>query len=326
MTERPLVSVLMPVYNAGEYLRPAVESIITQTYDNLDIILIDDGSKDGCIETIRGIRDPRIRIVTQANTGRPGALNRGLDLVRGQFFLIQDADDVSYADRVEKQLEALSENLDLAVVYAGNDLILQDERRFAPIVESKDRQTCRQEILHFSVPAHDATGLYRMSMVGDMRFEDVRLAEGVDFVWRVGERFPMVCLGECLYGHRVNYDSITHRDPVRSVAAINTVIEKGCQRRGWDPGPYRIPLPRHRRFFRHRSFDTIVPYAVRSVISLKHKGRLSQSLKTAWQCAVLHPWDPYYYKPFVFAMTPCALVAGYRQVKSMCRSLSRRKQ
>jgi glycosyltransferase involved in cell wall biosynthesis len=320
--EKPLVSVVVPVYNAGPYLREAVESVLSQSYDNLDIILIDDGSTDECVATIRDIEDSRIRIVTQANSGRPAALNRGLDMARGEFFLIQDADDASYPERVERQVAVLLENPDLGVVYVGNDLILNNGSRFAPIVEFKDREQCREEVLRFAVPAHDATGLYRMSLVGDMRFDDIRLAEGVDFVWRVGERFPMICLGECLYSHRVNYGSITHRDPARSVAAINTVIERACVRRGCESGLYRIALPRERKFFAHRTLDTIVPYAVHSVVSLKQKHRLFEGFKTAWRCVRLHPLDPYYYKPFVFALAPLAAIRGYRRTKVTRRRLS----
>lgn len=206
----------------------------------------------------------------------------------------------------------------MAVVYAGNDLILQDGRRLAPIAEFKDRQQCRQAVLRLDVPAHDATGLYRRSLVGDMRFDNVRLAEGVDFVWRVGERFPALCVGECLYGHRVNYDSITHRDPTRSVLAINTIIEKACRRRGWDPEPHRLRPPRPRRLFPHRMLDTIVPYAVRSVVSLKRNGRWSEGFRTARHCLGLHPFDPYYYKPLAFAVAPLCLLGAYRRAKAKC--------
>jgi glycosyltransferase involved in cell wall biosynthesis len=317
--EKPLVSVLIPVYNAGTYLREAVASIVSQTYDRLDIIIVDDGSTDGCLETIRDLCDSRVRTITQANAGRPGALNRGLDLAQGEFFVIQDADDASYPDRVEKQVAVLRENPDLAALYAGNDLILPDGRRFAPICDCRERRQCQQAILRFEVPAHDATGLYRRSLVGEMRFDNIRLAEGVDFVWRVGERFPIMCLGECLYSHRVNHDSITHRDPSRSVMAINTIIERACQRRGWDPDPYRLRPPGNRWLFRHRMLDTIVPYAVRSVVSLKGKGRLGDGLKTAWGCLCLHPYDPYYYKPLAFAVAPLGAIGGYRRIKAKCR-------
>jgi len=143
----------------------------------------------------------------------------------------------------------------------------------------------RESGLRFDVPAHDATGLYRRSLVGDLRFENVRLAEGVDFVWRVGERFPILCLGECLYSHRVNHDSITHRDPARSVMAVNTII----------------------------------PYAVRSVVSLKRQGRPWDGLKTAWQCLCLHPFDPGYYKPLAFAVAPLRAIREYRHLKARCR-------
>ena len=78
MKNNPLVSVLIPVYNAGEYLRPALKSIIEQTYSNLEIIVIDDGSTDACIDTITDVKDSRIRIVSQENAGKSAALNYGL--------------------------------------------------------------------------------------------------------------------------------------------------------------------------------------------------------------------------------------------------------
>src|SRR5215213_10211002 len=82
----PLVSVVTCVYNAGEYLQPAVLSIVNQTYRNLDIIIVDDGSTDGCLDTITDLLDDeRIRVLRQANATRPVALNRALGLVRGEF-------------------------------------------------------------------------------------------------------------------------------------------------------------------------------------------------------------------------------------------------
>jgi len=75
---KPLVSVLISVYNAGEYLRSSVQSILSQSYSNLEILIINDGSTDGCMDSMADLEDSRIRIITQKNAGKAVALNRAL--------------------------------------------------------------------------------------------------------------------------------------------------------------------------------------------------------------------------------------------------------
>ena len=105
---RPLVTVIICVYNAGEFFRPSLASILKQTYTKLDIIVIDDGSTDGCIESASDLlADSRVRLFRQANATKPVALNRALDEFRGEFYAIHDADDISYPTRIEKQLARL---------------------------------------------------------------------------------------------------------------------------------------------------------------------------------------------------------------------------
>src|SRR3954468_10176203 len=93
VAEGPLVTVVMCVYNAGEYLRPSLLSIINQTYRNLDILIIDDGSTDGCFGSVQDLlADERVRVIYQENATKPVAFNRALDQIRGEFYAIQDAD------------------------------------------------------------------------------------------------------------------------------------------------------------------------------------------------------------------------------------------
>ena len=93
---------------------------VNQTYRNLEIIIVDDGSTDGCLETITDLLDDeRIRVFRQANATRPVALNRALDLVQGEFYAIQDADDISKPTRIQKQLEAMLSRPELAAVFCG---------------------------------------------------------------------------------------------------------------------------------------------------------------------------------------------------------------
>src|SRR5688500_14562217 len=141
MTEPPLVSVVICVYNARAYLRDAVTSVLEQTLGNLEILIIDDGSTDGCVEMLADLSDPRIRVLRQENQGKPVALNRALNEMRGEFYAIQDADDLSHPQRIERQLRCMLGNSDLAAVFCGNDLIVGEER-LAPRFGAKTREQC----------------------------------------------------------------------------------------------------------------------------------------------------------------------------------------
>ncbi len=311
----PLVSVLIPVYNAGEYLRPAVLSITNQSYENLEIIVVDDGSTDNCVNTIKDIEDNRVQIFVKENGGKSSALNLALGKITGEFWMIQDADDLSYPKRVEEQLCELQKNVNLAAIYVGNDLIFRG-KRFAPIYPQKTAEDCRNEIADFRLPAHDATGMYRLTMTKRLFFDnDLKIGQGVDYVWRVGELFPIAVLEACLYSHRVNHQSVTHKRPFDNFEKINIVIKKACERRGCNFQDKKInctPLTLKKK----RGMDSVLPYAINSVITLKRKKAYSDSLKTALLCVAFHPFDYMFYKPLVFFFIPNNLLEYYRVLKN----------
>ena len=117
----PLVTVAMPVYNAGKYLRFAVLSIIRQSFTNWELLIIDDGSTDNALQGIEDIDDSRIRIIQDGkNKGLAARLNECIDLARGKYFARMDQDDVSYPERLLRQLAAFGEKktLDLVAVRA----------------------------------------------------------------------------------------------------------------------------------------------------------------------------------------------------------------
>jgi glycosyltransferase involved in cell wall biosynthesis len=313
----PLVSIVTCVYNAGEYLRPSVLSTLNQTHRNLDVIIVDDGSTDGCLDTITDLLDDsRIRVFVQANATRPVALNRALGLVRGEFYAIQDADDISKPTRIQKQLEAMLSRPGLAAVFCGYWLLMNGKDT-APLFASKGEAECKADIDAFRMPAHDATGLYRMSMVGSMRYDpSLPFVEGVDYVMRVGETYPVMVLGDCLYGYRWHPNSLTQSDPHRRDRMVAKMLERACERRGQ---PYNgTSLDGRRR--RHRSRNSlidnnIVSVFVMSVLSQRQTNRRWGAVKTGYYCARLHPFDFYYYKAIVYALTPERLLRFIRKAK-----------
>ena len=320
----PLVSIVTCVYNAGEYLRPSVLSIVNQTYRNLDIIIVDDGSTDGCLDTVTDLLDDRrIRVFRQANATRPVALNRALDLVQGEFYAIQDADDISKPTRIQKQLEAMLSRPKLAAVFCGFWLHMNG-KCIAPRLASKGVTECQADIDAFRLPAHDATGLFRMSIVRNMRYDpSLRFAQGVDYVMRIGESHPMMVLGDCLYGSRRDPNSLTQSDPQGRDREVTRMLEGACDRRGQSYSR-TFPQGRHRKYRSYNSRvdnDTASVFVV-SVLSQRQTNSRWGAVKTGLQCARLHPFDPYYYKALVYAVVPGRLLRFIRSARSDKSALS----
>jgi glycosyltransferase involved in cell wall biosynthesis len=112
----PTVSVVMPVYNGENYLRLAIESVLNQTFQDLEIILIDDGSKDSTPEIAQSY-DDRVRYIRQENAGVPTAVNHGIRLARGRYFAWLSHDDLWAPEKLSEQLRALQHVDGPAVCY-----------------------------------------------------------------------------------------------------------------------------------------------------------------------------------------------------------------
>ena len=107
--ESPLVSVILPAYNRAEQVKRAALSVLAQTEENLELIVVDDGSADDTLSALGEIRDPRLRIVRQEHGGACRARNRGVSLARGKYAAFQDSDDVWRRDKLAVQLRCLRE-------------------------------------------------------------------------------------------------------------------------------------------------------------------------------------------------------------------------
>jgi glycosyltransferase involved in cell wall biosynthesis len=106
-----MVTVLLPVYNGEEYLKSAIDSILTQTYTDFEFLIINDGSTDNTEQIILSYTDPRIRYVkNEQNIKLIATLNKGLKLAKGKYIARMDADDISLPERLEKQISFLENN------------------------------------------------------------------------------------------------------------------------------------------------------------------------------------------------------------------------
>lgn len=118
--ERPLVSVVISTYNRIDTLPTALSSVLNQTYDNLELIVVDDGSEDGTKEYLEGISDERFSYSrSDVNLGPSAARNMGARLSKGEYLAFQDSDDEWMPDKLEKQMRLMLENKEFSLVYCA---------------------------------------------------------------------------------------------------------------------------------------------------------------------------------------------------------------
>jgi len=313
--QQPLVSVIVCAYNAGPFLVEALESLVAQTYRNLEILIVDDGSTDGSVaHAMTKVSDDRIRTIKQANGGRAAALNRGLVESKGEFYSTLDADDRCAPLRIERQLQWMFAHPQLACVFCGYDLILK-RRRKAPLFQARSVDECRGLIERFRMPGHDPTALYRMSMVRELRYdESLRIGAAFDYILRVGERHPMMVMGECLYSYRVHEGAVTKKDPGARLKYLKEIRRQAMIRRG-------LPLEELEniawfkpRRWTNRDYDNnLAARFVESVLCLRRAGRWGEAAMTGLAGAMQKPLDPYYYKALAYSVLPLEFVKSFRK-------------
>ncbi|MGB7415630.1 MAG: glycosyltransferase family 2 protein [Thermosynechococcaceae cyanobacterium] len=118
-----LVSVIVPVYNVEEYVADAVRSVLSQTYQNFELIIVDDESPDRSIDICRQITDPRIKIVHQKNRGLAGARNTGIRNAQGEYLAFLDSDDLWTPDKLEKHVQHLNASPNIGVSFSRSAFI-----------------------------------------------------------------------------------------------------------------------------------------------------------------------------------------------------------
>src|SRR3990172_57674 len=113
----PMVSVLMTIYNAEPYLRAAIDSLISQTFPDWELIAVENGSTDKSMSVLKDYSDHRVRVFPlEKNIGRTPALRLAFEQARGDYIAVLDADDISAPDRFARQVEFLDQHTDVALV------------------------------------------------------------------------------------------------------------------------------------------------------------------------------------------------------------------
>jgi glycosyltransferase involved in cell wall biosynthesis len=121
--ERPTVSVVVPAYNVASTIRQTLDSIIHQTFQDIEIIIVDDGATDDTPSILKSYKDSRMRVVRQVNRGLAGARNTGIQLSMGKYVAFCDADDIWEAEKIEIHVQHLESDSNIGISFCGSSLI-----------------------------------------------------------------------------------------------------------------------------------------------------------------------------------------------------------
>jgi len=212
MTAAPLISVLLPVYNAEPYVAAAMQSILRQDYGRLEVIAIDDGSTDKSLDILERCRrnDSRVSIISRENRGLVASLNQGLAVARGELVARMDADDFAYPWRLSRQAALFAARPELGFCGALVDTLLHGriaKGRLDPVF----RLGLPVLSKFFTIFMHP-TVVYNRRVIdeADLHYDGVyRHAEDFDLFRRLADRYPAALMPESLLVYRLHPGSVT---------------------------------------------------------------------------------------------------------------------
>lgn len=201
----PTVSVLLPVFNGDQFIVEAVNSVLTQTFDDFELIVVDDGSTDQTARLLGAMRDPRLRILTQPNAGMAAALNRALGEARGRYVARMDADDRSLPSRFAQQVAYLDRRPDVAVVGTSYRRIAGDGTRLDVVATLVSPPAVARD-LYTRNPFGHGTVMARRAVIAELGGYDAAWwpADDYDLWRRLLVRHRGANLPEVLYEYRLH--------------------------------------------------------------------------------------------------------------------------
>ncbi|MGH0033104.1 MAG: glycosyltransferase [Myxococcota bacterium] len=232
----PRVTVLLPVHQGARFLAEAIESIIEQSFDDLELLIVDDGSTDATPDVIAGFADPRIRCVrNEEHRGLVATLDQGLRLARGELVARMDADDVSLPDRIARQVAFMDAHPEVGA--CGTWAVTFGDVEGRPMEYPTGSEDVRCQLIFENALAHPTVCLRRAWFgKGELAYRESDLhAEDYGLWVRASERFPLANLGEVLLRYRMHAGSVSRRYAAKQRASVARIQRAALRPLGMEP-------------------------------------------------------------------------------------------
>jgi glycosyltransferase involved in cell wall biosynthesis len=240
--KRKLVSVVIPVFKAEDFVARTVSSVLSQTYSELEVIIVDDGSPDKSIDVCRQFSDPRIKIIQQTNRGLAGARNTGIRQSAGDYIALIDADDLWTLDKIEKHVKHLDESPSIGVSFSYSELIDEhDNPTGLKQIPTKIKDINPAYILRRNPIGNGSSPVFKREVFEDIKFRDnlygieeyfyfdesFKRAEDVECWLRIAVETKWTCEGipEALTLYRVNSGGLS-ADVLLQYEYLERIIDK----------------------------------------------------------------------------------------------------
>lgn len=238
--QQAVVSVLLPVHNGERYLRSSIESILRQTYKQIQLLVIDDGSTDRSRTIVNDFaaEDGRITLCPNgSNLGLIGSLNKGLGLATGEFVARQDADDISCPSRVERQIQFLQAHPEVGIIGSAMDCIDEKNRPLGHFRHPESDAAIRFGMLFDNVFIHTSV-MFRRELLKrhELSYDPAfKHAEDYDLWTRILEITKGHNLEEALVQYRIHSDNVSHKNMTQQMRCADAISARQLQKLGRKP-------------------------------------------------------------------------------------------
>lgn len=203
--EKPAVSVILPVYNGLPYLRQAIETVLTQSFHDFELIVINDGSNDGSQALLETFDDPRMKVVKQKNRGLAATLNVGIAQANGRYVARQDQDDICLPGRLEKQVAFLEAHPAVMLLGSAAEIWEKEQRTNRIMRHPVDSQALKFALLFNNYFIHSSVMLRRsvFDHIGGYSEDKARQPPEDYELWsRIAREFDVANLPDVLLAYR----------------------------------------------------------------------------------------------------------------------------
>lgn len=176
------VSIIIPVYNSAKYIKQCIDSVINQTYKNIEIIIVDDNSIDESIEIIKKIKDKRIKLISiKKNKGVANARNTGIKNAIGDYICFLDSDDYWNKDKIEKQVNFIEEN-NYTFIYSSYIYLRENDKHIAKVPKKLSYKDALKNTAIFT-----STVMFNMKYLNkkDIMMPEIRMGQDTATWWKV---------------------------------------------------------------------------------------------------------------------------------------------
>jgi len=193
------ISIIIPTYNQAEYLQEAVDSVLNQTYKNIEIIIIDDGSTDNTLKVVNSFNDNKIIFIQQRNKGASSARNTGIKEANGEYIAFLDSDDLWLKDKLRKQIDFMRENQKVGLLGTGCFQVIDTNKMIYKKIFPHKNEILQKDLIKYN-PFIQSSVMVRKNVFNDIGLYDEKFKESEDYdLWlRIAQKYKIANLKQAL--------------------------------------------------------------------------------------------------------------------------------